>query len=188
MTHQNGKMTNCKRATIQHRKNLRRPRKLGSRGLIQELTPKFLRHTLSLMFGLVIFLLTMAQAINGILRPHALGHRQLGEKESKAGVEIHDIQGTVEAVERKQEDSGEEPMDHTEQAPLDKGLARTGWEIFHRLLGFTLLDFTWWQVQDGLGLFAERFSEDNLDTLFWIVVSCIAGSIAILALFSRFAV
>ena len=138
--------------------------------------------------GLVIFLLTMAQAINGILRPHALGHRQLGEKESKAGVENHDIQATVEAVERKQDNSGEEPMDHTEQAPLDKGLARTGWEIFHRLLGFTLLGFTWWQVQDGLGLFAERFSEDNLDTLFWIVVSCIAGSIAILALFSRFAV
>ena len=69
-------------------------------------------------------------------------------------------------------------------APLEKGPIRFGWEIFHRLLGVTLLGFTWWQVQDGLGLLATRFGKDNLDTVFWIVDSCNTGSIGVLAIYS----
>ena len=43
------------------------------------------------------------------------------------------------------------------------------------------------QVQDGLGIFAERFDEDNLDTVFWIVVAILCGSLTAIAIFSRVA-
>ena len=132
------------------------------------------RHT-----GLVIFILTMAQAINGILRPH-VPHKETEEKE-----DTNDDDDEIGDTETPEKDESKMPP---EQSTIEeKGPVRFGWEIFHRLLGFTLLGFTWWQVQDGLGLFSERFQEDNLDTVFWIVVSCLAGSIGAVAIFARVA-
>ena len=45
--------------------------------------------------------------------------------------------------------------------------------------------FLFVQIQDGLGIFATRFDEPNLDTVFWIVVSCIGGLVAVVAILGR---
>ncbi|KAL7560042.1 hypothetical protein ACA910_000081 [Epithemia clementina (nom. ined.)] len=150
--------------------------------------------------GLVIFILTMSQAINGIFRPHLpakhdddddgddVNNKEETEQNEKEGENEINKEGNEEtppAANLKTEDNN-----NVEKEPetIEKGTARTVWEYFHRLLGFTLLGFTWWQVQNGLGLFAERFQEENLDSVFWIVVGCLAGSIALLAVYSRVAI
>ena len=124
--------------------------------------------------GLVIFILTMAQAINGILRPHLpASHAKEVEEAPATSGEVE--QASKDEASVKPDDAGE------------KSIARKGWEIFHRLLGATLLGLCWWQVQEGLSLFATRFDESNLDYVFWIVVCSISGSIILLAVYQRVA-
>ena len=164
--------------------------------------------------GLVIFILTLGQAINGILRPHQPYAKQEEEQATEAQITTdqekkdntkHAVEETettsveedpnrkntpassVEGgIQEKKEGKDEGPKEQVHHEE-EKSLVRKVWEVLHRLLGLTLLGFTWWQVQDGLGLFAFRFQEDNLDTVFWIVVSSLSGSLVAMAIFSRVA-
>lgn len=77
------------------------------------------------------------------------------------------------------------------QESIDKAREpeRAVWEISHRLYGFLLLGLTWWQIHVGIGLFRERFDDeyslDSVERYFWIMLSCLAGSIGVIAIFSR---
>lgn len=58
--------------------------------------------------------------------------------------------------------------------PKDKEASkRVVWLLAHRLLGVGLLLLCWYQVQDGLTLFATLFNYADYSTVFW----CVAGSI-----------
>ena len=119
--------------------------------------------------GLVIFLLTMAQAINGILRPHNKKHGS-EEKDTKEG--SSELSRTIrtdpgnasshgaasrhmETIEIGEQESTESPTpvthetDENEPSAANGGnsLVRAVWSVFHRLLGFALLGLAWWHVR-----------------------------------------
>ncbi|KAL7580500.1 hypothetical protein ACA910_003630 [Epithemia clementina (nom. ined.)] len=159
--------------------------------------------------GLVIFILTMGQALNGLLRPHI--HPASIEKdkeENEAQIHVPGERKHHEETSNSAEEDPRTPANHVavaksnnhssnnnhskeskfkqpQKGKEEKSIIRFCWEIFHRTLGLTLLGFAWWQVQGGLGLFATKFDEENLDSVFWIVVSCLSGSIVGLAVMAR---
>ena len=65
--------------------------------------------------------------------------------------------------------------------PEDKEPIRVIWELGHKLVGAGLLGMAWWQVQDGLGLYSERYTGTDFLPAFWAVA--IVLSIVILALY-----
>lgn len=88
--------------------------------------------------GLIIFVLALVQAANGILRPHAPKDRE------------------------------------------NKTFVRSWWEIAHRILGYSLLGLSWYQVQSGIKIFSfiEVTDVDYL-AVFWGVTAGIAVFIAL---------
>lgn len=111
--------------------------------------------------GLLIFITTLLQALNGVFRPH-LPHVE-------------------EPVITHPDDVEDEPKASHAAASSEKSTNRVLWEYGHRILGVGLLAMSWWQVQDGIGLFIERFPDDNdLTPAFWGVVIGICAIIAIL--------
>jgi hypothetical protein len=63
----------------------------------------------------------------------------------------------------------------------DKSIARRIWEYKHRIMGLGLLVLSWYNCDSGLGLFAERYGENNaLSGAFWGVTGGLAGLICIL--------
>ncbi|KAI2508640.1 putative catecholamine binding [Fragilaria crotonensis] len=128
-------------------------------------------HTL----GLVIFILTLLQALNGFLRPH-LPH-----------TEEHVVnKGDDEVAEQEEEQEDENQNNAMEDEPAHvvvvaapKSTARIIWEFGHRILGVSLLAMSWWQVQSGFGLFVDEFEgATNLSPVFFGV----AGGICAVAL------
>jgi len=114
--------------------------------------------------GLIIFIITLLQALNGIFRPH-LPHPEEPE---------------IIKAEDEAEGHVEEKENHAAVTP-EKSTIRIVWEYGHKILGVGLLATSWWQVQDGIGLFMERFPEDNdLTPAFWGVVIGITSVICIL--------
>ncbi|KAI2508617.1 putative catecholamine binding [Fragilaria crotonensis] len=111
-------------------------------------------------WGLVIFILTLIQALNGIFRPH------LAQKEEHVEMKSDDHDDYDDY-----DDSREEPESPQVIVESDKSTTRIIWEYGHKILGVALLAMSWWQVQDGIGLFLERFPDDNdLTPVFWGVV------------------
>lgn len=91
--------------------------------------------------GLIIFLATLAQGVNGLLRPHV----------------------------PHPEPADEEDVDEDKGAP-PKTSARVAWEYGHRILGVVLLAVAWWQVQSGIELYSDIFVATDRRPLFWAVV------------------
>jgi hypothetical protein len=122
-------------------------------------------HTL----GLVIFILTLLQAISGICRPH-LPHPNLPT--------VH-IDGDYESNQNFEEDP--------KAVPAEKRTTRIIWEYGHRIVGAAILGMAWWEVQDGISLFLERFPDSyNLTPVFWAVVISISGIVALLFAYQTF--
>jgi len=64
--------------------------------------------------------------------------------------------------------------------PKDKEASiRVVWLLAHRLLGVVLLLLCWYQVQDGLTLFATLFNYTDYGTVFWGVAGSIGGIIVL---------
>jgi hypothetical protein len=111
--------------------------------------------------GLAIMILVFFQVMMGIFRPHRPNHpNDYNETESEdSAKEVH---------ERDEEKDDEQPNKNDgKQEHPNKSFQRLVFEIVHRLLGFGLLGFTWWQVQDGLGLYSQYFTEKDLSNVFW---------------------
>lgn len=70
---------------------------------------------------------------------------------------------------------------HVPEMGEEKTTKRKAFEIGHRLLGFSLLGLSWYQVQSGIKIYQSRFSESttNLIAIFWCVVGGIAGVVAL---------
>lgn len=107
--------------------------------------------------GLVIMIMVCVQVLMGLLRPH-LPHAKEPEEDN--------LERDGEAAENCAEKKQPTPK---------KSLKRLAFEILHRLLGFTLLGFAWWQVANGLGLYSLYFSEKNLSNIFWVIVGALSA-------------
>jgi hypothetical protein len=112
--------------------------------------------------GLVIFILTLLQALNGFFRPH-LPH-----------TEKHVVDNGDDEEDENQDRNLEDEPTHVVIA--EKSTARIVWEFGHRILGVSLLAMTWWQVQSGLGLFVDHFGDaTNLSPVFFGVAGGICA-------------
>jgi hypothetical protein len=124
--------------------------------------------------GLLIFIITLLQALNGVFRPH-LPHTEEPE--------------IVNADEEREEPvvtKADGDADDKHAASAEKSTTRIIWEYGHKILGVGLLAMSWWQVQDGIGLFVERFPDDNdLTPAFWGVVIGISAVICILVVIQK---
>jgi len=108
--------------------------------------------------GLVIFLLTMLQALGGLVRPHAPSVSPVSKVQEKDEETM--AAAVVKAASKVETKSG----------------VRRVWEIGHRVVGTTLLGMAWWQIQSGWNLYAERVTfEDSLTSVFWSVVGSLCG-------------
>ena len=135
--------------------------------------------------GLVIMLLAFMQAAIGMMRPS-------GPKKPATPVEVlKDIEGAGEMVavssdklERtvhSDDDSLDIEVSSNAKTTGDKSIARRIWEYKHRIMGLFLLVLSWYNCDSGLGLFAERYGENNaLSGAFWGVTGGLAGLICIL--------
>lgn len=88
------------------------------------------------------------------------------------------IQALIAAFRPHPPQSANNKDEENAEQPKEKSTLRFIWEIKHRLVGFTLLGLSWYNVDSGLHLFADLFQEDQLATVFWGVV----GSISCLAI------
>ena len=71
--------------------------------------------------------------------------------------------------------------------PAEKSTTRIIWEYGHRIVGAAILGMAWWEVQDGISLFLERFPDSyNLTPVFWAVVISISGIVALLFAYQTF--
>eukprot|EP00542_Grammatophora_oceanica_P018307 CAMPEP_0194028620 /NCGR_PEP_ID=MMETSP0009_2-20130614/2548_1 /TAXON_ID=210454 /ORGANISM="Grammatophora oceanica, Strain CCMP 410" /LENGTH=826 /DNA_ID=CAMNT_0038668065 /DNA_START=146 /DNA_END=2623 /DNA_ORIENTATION=+ len=61
----------------------------------------------------------------------------------------------------------------------EKAPARLYWEILHKGSGYGLVALCWWEVQEGIRLYSERFGTADLRPAFWATTGIIAGSILI---------
>ena len=117
-------------------------------------------------------------------RLHVSRHSDDGDEET-----LRRITDCVRLIAETPTQNTSNGTDENEQDPCAEGgpePERSVWQISHRLYGFVLLALAWWQVHDGLGLFTDRFNDDhNLERHFWIIVSSIAGSIAVIAIFAQ---
>jgi hypothetical protein len=70
---------------------------------------------------------------------------------------------------------------HVPDKGEEKTTKRTVFEIGHRLLGFSLLGLSWYQVQSGIKIYQTIFaaSTTNLLAIFWGVVGGIAGLVVL---------
>ncbi|KAI2508642.1 putative catecholamine binding [Fragilaria crotonensis] len=133
--------------------------------------------------GLILFILTLLQALNGVFRPHLPPG---SEEVSAANVKSHD-DTTVE--EEAQHQLGNDNLQTEESTNIvaNKSTVRIVWEFGHRILGVGLLAMSWWQVQSGLGLFVVRFQDaNNLSSVFFGVAGGICGVVFILFIVQMF--
>jgi len=114
--------------------------------------------------GLIIFIFSLVQGINGALRPH-----------------VPEPAAEIEA-------DAEDGLPAKRQTAGAKSAARVAWEYGHRFLGVSILACAWWQVQSGLELFASRFNEEDRRGTFWGVVISLLALILILFGYQKIAV
>lgn len=122
-----------------------------------------------LTLGLVIFILTLLQALNGILRPHL---PPAVDSTSATNKEVDEEGAEEDAVNGEKEEAPSEP----------KSQKRVLWEYGHRILGAAVLAMAWWQVQSGFGLFASFFVTD-LRGAFWGVVGAITAVVVLVKIY-----
>jgi hypothetical protein len=122
--------------------------------------------------GLIIFIASVVQGLNGIFRPRVPHSR------STTGNEKSQTNASSDAIE-------DGMMENEAGVSSDKSILRTVWEYGHRFMGVGLLACSWWQVQSGLYLFAMRFDEEDLRGVFWGVALGITGLILVLLGYHR---
>lgn len=105
--------------------------------------------------GLVLMLMLSAQTMSGLLRP-PLPH----------------------PIPTNDEEDGDDK--ESEQALPKKSTKRVAFEIGHRVMGFILVFFAWWQVQNGLKLFAFYYSAKDFSGLFWGMTGVLSAIIFVL--------
>jgi len=127
-------------------------------------------HTL----GLVIFVLAFVQSLSGVFRPHS-PHPP--------------IESAADEKQKPQSDEEEptkQPGVSEKQGTENKSIARVAFEIGHRVMGVALLGMSWWQIQNGWGLFAGRFGEDSIESVWWGIIGGICGLIGLIYAYQMF--
>lgn len=123
--------------------------------------------------GLVIFILAIAQATGGILRPHA-PHKPADHDEH---VEQHNGGKQLDG----ESPDEESPKPVTAHAVAVKSKVRFFWEVGHRAVGLGLLCLCWYQVKLGIEAYSDIFKGGDTGALL-AAFYAIAGTFAVVIL------
>ena len=71
---------------------------------------------------------------------------------------------------------------HTPGPGEEKAPVRKAWEMGHRISGLALLACGFWQMREGIALFAEKYSvstdnEDKLAIAYWVWIGIMSAAI-----------
>jgi DOMON domain len=122
--------------------------------------------------GIVIFVFSLAQGLNGYLRPHLPQTPDTDADADKANAAVDN----AEEGENLETTKADKPTE-------EKSGARKFWEIGHRLLGFGLLATSWWNCVTGIQYFNRKFSamaDPNLVNIFLGVTLGLSGFIFVI--------
>jgi hypothetical protein len=133
--------------------------------------------------GLVIFIVTLLQAISGMIRP------PLPKKVKPEATVVKDLEDSEEAAdEEDQPKNAGVDIDKPAAAAVEekKSLLRRMWEYHHRFFGLGLLATAWWQIHSGWELMvSEVGGEDVAGNAFLGVAGGISGVIVLLYVFQE---
>jgi hypothetical protein len=130
--------------------------------------------------GLVIFVVTLLQALSGMFRPHL--PKKATTPEPTVGVK--DLEDSEEADDKAEEGVAKDnPVAAVEQEK--KSLMRTLWEYHHRFFGLGLLATAWWQIHSGWELMEEEVGGENVGNAFLGVAGGISGVVVLLFVFQE---
>jgi cytochrome bd-type quinol oxidase subunit 2 len=113
--------------------------------------------------GLVVFILTMLQALVGMFRPHHAAP-------------------TKEEPEHQAEEENEETV--TEEKVHAKSTPRVLWEAKHRLVGVSCLGMAWYQIYSGWELFEEEVGGEDMGKAWLGVGGGLVGVVVLLKVFT----
>jgi hypothetical protein len=144
--------------------------------------------------GLVIFLVTLLQAMFGLLRPSKEAVKDVDEEDS--ATENKDVENKEESTgDETKETAKEEGKDkaskaentdkESEEPAWEKSLLRIGWEVKHRFLGVGLLATAWWQLHSGWELYEEEVGGEDLGAAFLGVAGGISVIIVIVSVVQK---
>jgi hypothetical protein len=106
--------------------------------------------------GLVIFVVTLLQAVIGMLRPRH--HVEPNKKESE----------------------GAEEEEEEEKVMPEKSTLRSAWEAKHRLFGAALLGMAWYNIYSGWELFEEEVDGKDMGKAWLGTGGAILGLVVVL--------
>jgi hypothetical protein len=133
--------------------------------------------------GLVIFVVTLLQALSGMFRPH-LPKKVTPEVNTEPTVGVKDLEDSEEAEDKEDEDVvKDKPVVAAEQEK--KSLMRKLWEYHHRFFGVGLLATAWWQIHSGWILMEEEVGGENVGNAFLGVAGGISGVVVLLFVFQE---
>jgi hypothetical protein len=142
--------------------------------------------------GLVIFIVTLLQALSGMLRP-AAPHRH-PEKEAKkeqpedtVGKDLEDSEEAEEGPKAGPNNAGGVDSDTPAAAAEEekKSLTRRLWEYHHRFFGVGLLATAWWQIHSGWKIMESDVGGEDVGNAFLGVAGGISGVIVLLKVFQE---
>jgi Eukaryotic cytochrome b561 len=136
--------------------------------------------------GLAIVLLVIVQALAGFFRPSPNTPKSDADNKPK-GVSSANSSNTSQDGEEGREIATSEERDADSSIDESKKVRhpwiRQCWEYFHRFLGISLLALAWYNCNSGIELQAEKYQQDDEQTLmsiFWSITGLIAGVIFLL--------
>jgi hypothetical protein len=125
--------------------------------------------------GLVVFILTMLQALIGMFRPHhAAPIKEEQEEQEQAEEESEEGDTEVKLTEKKL----------TKENVHEKSTLRVMWEAKHRLFGVSLLGMAWYQLYSGWELFEEEDFGENMGKAWLGVGGGLLGVVFLLKAFT----
>jgi type VI protein secretion system component VasK len=119
--------------------------------------------------GLVVFILTMLQALIGMFRPHHAAPIKPEQEEEQAEDENGEAETEVKL---------------TKENVHEKSTLRVMWEAKHRLFGVSLLGMAWYQLYSGWELFEEEDLGENMGKAWLGVGGGLLGVVFLLKAFT----
>lgn len=128
--------------------------------------------------GLILFLFSLFQAFNGLLKPSApspqpstniIEQPTLGSQTTINNESINDTRYDDEDGDASGTNQSSCPVESSPPGPPHKSFARSSWEVYHRILGFTMVGISWYNCDSGFQLYNQSYEEDYSKALWGVI-------------------
>jgi hypothetical protein len=136
--------------------------------------------------GLSVFVIALFQVLGGIFRPHHHPPTKDGKDFGKDEDDEHEATPVIGAKKEEAVEEGNEEPDEAIPEAHEKTNARIAFEIGHRVVGATLIGLSFYNINSGLQLYAQRFNNTNdHTTAFWAWIGAFMGVVLILTVYAK---